>query len=612
MPLDILICAPLDESKRQIRLLHILPRHSSDSPDPQSPAKNVAQREALVKDPIKCTFSLISLSNPPPFEALSYTWGSPEAERTIEVEGHEVSVTDNLYSALQHLRQGRERIMWIDALCINQDDLNERTNQVAQMQYIYSLASTVTIFLGEAWEGSDVAMGFLQQMHADPKLHFDPFLDPHIEIQGMGLQSDILRDHLISFFSLPWFTRVWTIQEYVLAQQITIQCGALSINGDIFLAIFNCFEIHVSGCCQQASTFWNHRSSGPFSLSDHIEAVLLMNAIKTHRAQMPVDIIFLASKFWSRRCFDPRDKFYGVSGLLGHAGIRADYTIPPAELYTRVAVNAIRQSRSLDILTYMCGERESTFSLSSFVPDWTASLRSGEYDCVAFRIMILSAGLYNACRGSSADFNLLTSDQATTLGVVVDTIAEIVSSEEISGDEGPELQRLASRFAGDPRGRYGSGGNAFWRTMCGDTMRHNYKHRRAVDADCLVYVAWRRYADSQDYMRPNDGIVEFSGSYNTVRIGRKFCITSGGYIGWVPFASAPGDMVVIMPGGKIPYILRPFIDDGAEEAVATWDAGWPENPTVVPHYTFIGDAYIHGIMDGEAYDEEKLEPLILH
>lgn len=602
----------LDETKREIRLLRILPRYSSDSPDSQTPAGVVAQSEALVHDTIKCKFSLISLNSPPPFEALSYTWGSPGAGRTIEVEGHVVSVTNNLYSALHHLRQDRERIMWIDALCINQNNLNERTNQVALMQYIYSLASTVTVFLGEAWEGSDVAMGFLQRMHADPKLHFDPYLDPHIEIQGMDLGSVLLRDHLITFFSLPWFTRVWTIQEYVLARQITVQCGTHSINGDIFLTIFNRFKTHASGCCGQSNVFWNHKSSGPFSLSDHIEAVRLLNAVKAHRTEMAVDMIWLASKFWSRQCFDPRDKFYGVSGLLGHGDVHVDYTIPPAELYTRVAIDAIRQSRSLNILTYTCGKRQATFGLPSFVPDWTASLRSGEPDSVAFRVMILSDGLYDACRGMSAEVNLIASDQATTLGVIVDTIAQIVTGEKMSADEVPEFLRQASRVANSPQAQYGSGANALWRTICGDTMRGDYTHRRAVETDCLVYVPWRRYACSQDYIPPTDGLLEFSASFNTVRIGRDFCITRKGYIGWIPFGSLIGDCVVIMPGGRVPYILRPFCDDEAEDIVATWDAGWPDNPTTVPHYTFIGDAYIHGIMDGEAYDGRKLEPLILH
>lgn len=143
-------------------------------------------------------------------------------------------------------------------------------------------------------------------------------------------------------------------------------------------------------------------------------------------------------------------------------------------------------------------------------------------------------------------------------------------------------------------------------------MRGDYTHRRAVETDCLVYVPWRRYACSQDYIPPTDGLLEFSASFNTVRIGRDFCITRKGYIGWIPFGSLIGDCVVIMPGGRVPYILRPFCDDEAEDIVATWDAGWPDNPTTVPHYTFIGDAYIHGIMDGEAYDGRKLEPLILH
>jgi hypothetical protein len=106
--------ASLDETKREIRLVHLLPsltqKADGDSSD----------------DVIRCTFSLASPDEPPAFKALSYVWGDPKGVIPIEINEHEVFVTVNIHCALRHLRlPDRERIIWIDALCINQKDSDE-------------------------------------------------------------------------------------------------------------------------------------------------------------------------------------------------------------------------------------------------------------------------------------------------------------------------------------------------------------------------------------------------------------------------------------------------------------------------------------------------------
>ena len=82
---------------------------------------------------------------------------------------------------------------------------------------------------------------------------------------------------------------------------------------------------------------------------------------------------------------------------------------------------------------------------------------------------------------------------------------------------------------------------------------------------------------------------------------RNFATTRGGFIGFVPDVAEPGDCIVILPGGKVPYVLRRCFDVDTESS-STWG---------VPRYKFLGDAYIHGVMHGEAYDESKLERIIL-
>jgi hypothetical protein len=82
--------------------------------------------------PIRCRLVTTSLEALPPYEALSYTWGSTEQDSTITCDDVPMSVTCNLYDAIKYLRNPeQERIMWIDAVCINQKHDQERTEQVA-------------------------------------------------------------------------------------------------------------------------------------------------------------------------------------------------------------------------------------------------------------------------------------------------------------------------------------------------------------------------------------------------------------------------------------------------------------------------------------------------
>ena len=99
---------------------------------------------------IQCELGIVDLKYRPPYEALSYVWGNPELCVNIICNGHPKSVTSNLGAALRRLRyQDEERTFWIDALCINQENSNERSQQVAYMKEIYSQARRVVVWLGE-------------------------------------------------------------------------------------------------------------------------------------------------------------------------------------------------------------------------------------------------------------------------------------------------------------------------------------------------------------------------------------------------------------------------------------------------------------------------------
>jgi hypothetical protein len=125
------------EDTDEIRLLYLQPKTDGDI--------------------IKCTLKHARLSEKPKYEALSYVWGPKDTqnERSFVIDDARFSVRENLWIALQHLRlESESRVLWIDAICINQEETQERNHQVSQMGNIFKLAFRVVVWLGAADDSS--------------------------------------------------------------------------------------------------------------------------------------------------------------------------------------------------------------------------------------------------------------------------------------------------------------------------------------------------------------------------------------------------------------------------------------------------------------------------
>ncbi|KAM5359124.1 hypothetical protein ACJZ2D_014730 [Fusarium nematophilum] len=149
--------SPLDRASGEIRLVKL--------------------EMSAVDDDISCELLTVPLTAAPSYEALSYTWGSPANKHKILIDGKPFQVTGNLFAALQHLRcptslrenvpvryQGPHRLLWIDAICINQEDIDERNFQVRLMWHIYAIAGQVSVWLGEEADDSAVAMEMIRML----------------------------------------------------------------------------------------------------------------------------------------------------------------------------------------------------------------------------------------------------------------------------------------------------------------------------------------------------------------------------------------------------------------------------------------------------------------
>ncbi|KAF2828878.1 HET-domain-containing protein, partial [Ophiobolus disseminans] len=161
---------PLDSSKRSTRLLRV-EKASGDAE-------------------ITCELREIDLEDQPQFIALSYTWNTGGGLDSLTCNGTTVQAGKNLCDFLRRFRIDHELPLWVDALCIDQENIDERNHQVTQMASIYSSAMFTIAWLGEATGNED------------------------FESRQYGFET---RQAMIELLKRPYWCRVWIIQEFLLA-----------------------------------------------------------------------------------------------------------------------------------------------------------------------------------------------------------------------------------------------------------------------------------------------------------------------------------------------------------------------------------------------------------
>jgi hypothetical protein len=177
------------------------------------------------------------------FEALSYCWGDSTDRSIITCNDTPFPVTKSLFGALKALRYEADlRTVWIDAICINQEDIDERNAQVQLMAKIYETAQEVVIWLGEEGGDSSPALELLTNIVAGSKMDYGDKgavgLKHNLVTAGMVAKDHPAWKSLTAFLCRPWFTRVWVVQEAVMAQKVTVTCGNRRIDwNDLHTAV---------------------------------------------------------------------------------------------------------------------------------------------------------------------------------------------------------------------------------------------------------------------------------------------------------------------------------------------------------------------------------------
>lgn len=221
------------------------------------------------------------------YEALSYTWGLPDVREHIIVNGKPLSVTVNLYLALQQLRQRDEdRILWIDAVCINQKNLKERSHQVQQMGEIYKQADRVIFWLGSGTDETNVFMRSMELLQRESIRHEcrswaredDRWKTLWSKVQlelSFSFEKSTLQqlqcEGLKILLNRPWFRRVWILQEVANAKSALLCCGTRSVSVRVFAIAPLMLNVSPSTHCQavldimpgiwREATWWSKNNS---------------------------------------------------------------------------------------------------------------------------------------------------------------------------------------------------------------------------------------------------------------------------------------------------------------------------------------------------------------
>lgn len=308
----------------------------------------------------------------PRFTTVSYVWGTIMSEQTISINGQPSPVLETVIPLLDLLCDSPEFnedvYFWVDSVCIHQANREEREAQVGLMDRVFRQARRTIAWLGPSNPITDEAMDFLVTLFRTRKPRFE-FL--HYGVRRMCPELDIPQkwqsvEHL---FSLPWWTRAWTLQEMVLPLEVVFYCGNKRIDiRTLAHALENMW------CCNPSeelirSTIWRR----PWT------RLRLASWYSSNSWRNKMTLVSLLAYSGNCEVTDPRDRIYSLLGvsrerdreLVGHP----DYSLDTRVIYINLVKTFIEKRKSLDIICLahlfrstkgFQGQRTPTW-----VPDWS-------------------------------------------------------------------------------------------------------------------------------------------------------------------------------------------------------------------------------------------------
>ncbi|KAG1865502.1 heterokaryon incompatibility protein-domain-containing protein, partial [Suillus subalutaceus] len=628
----------------------------------------------------------VNLENNPVYDALSYTWhlGKQSSTRSgvdsefggsINCNGMKLDVTANLRDGLLRLEQFRqETLIWIDAICINQQDLQERSAQVNMMGRIFRSARTVVVWLGEPPADYEYAIRFMERLPCIKEQQSESLTD----YENAAIAT--LREWLSigDFFCQTWFQRCWVIQETVLASTIEVYSGPTHIPWSLLQNAARLLDV-----VRRRSFYFQMWKNKSMTILGSIPMILLARE-HCHRGKLwQLDTHLALSRTY--QVTDQRDKIFALLGISDRSSLESpvvelgvfnvDYTKSVEQVYAECSAHLVEGLAGYSVLSMVeARSYPAPRPIPSWVPDFSVPPSPPP---LAIRGQCpFSAGVFTSPLPTrptiSPNKKELYLPAAARLGRI--------SRTSETGEEIYSLERMTHffRLLADPALRLAksatpaAAAEALWRTLIADLAEEQhpapaclgtsfnqwiaYLVVRALDtasrasahaadhfpdgesppeptltsdavrdfmfsADHIIGLRSAppeyRYSDVHaavlDFIAAWDGAMplrelldatrvavaagdkapleathRFVGAFSWMCSARRVFSTEEGDLGIAHQGARVGDEVVVVPGAAVPFVVRE-VEGGA--------------------YALIGEAFVHGAMDGEAL--EGKDPLAL-
>jgi hypothetical protein len=578
----------LGYSKNAIRLLRLHPRRLGVHVDDF--------------DEINCDIIHTYFKYHPVYNALSYTWGdSSDNEHTIRINGKTFKVKENLHQALHRLRSGfHNTYIWIDAICINQEEGIERNHQVGIMRTIYERAEKVLVWLGDACENSQNALTLADHLYnyrqSEEDLAKHVFATPDIALYFKALKE---------LFARGYWGRIWVVQEITVAKDVLVICGTHTVSLKILIE-----------AQKVMSSEQGQRALALQPLEDNIWSQIIWNgpsSIHASRAgflERRLSLYEAVQYHYLKGASDPRDKLFALMGLSNDAyrhALEIDYSTPVEKVYYEFAKCEIVNSGRLDIITKVQYNPRGRWNLPSWVPDWTFNKK----DHVRLQNIRRPDFHYRAGGNTRARVDFIPdTGEMRMMGVQVGTISYLGVQTHMCNPEdwkaattairewgwpltilsGKRDEKLMSPFTLEQFARTllcdhvtaESVGAGFLKTLVGAIF---YLIFSLFPGTPLQFQSvWMEYCHDEIMSKPEEQRMTYAlnVALNAQEYiwDRRFFLTDQDQMGMAPEEAEAGDAVVIPLGCSGPVVVR----------------------LINGYFRIIGECYVDGVMYGEAME----------
>ncbi|KAH7385288.1 heterokaryon incompatibility protein-domain-containing protein [Phaeosphaeria sp. MPI-PUGE-AT-0046c] len=562
--------------------------------------------------PLRCNIILTRRSDMAgEYEALSYAWGEANFSQQLEdlATMSVIRITDNLYHALQRLRlKDQIRLLWVDAVCIAQCNVQEKNHQVRQMSLIYREARRVVVWLGN--DDSEV-FEQLACIGRSPRIS-DTVYEDSDTIRYIAYISDAhfivyrfcrLQD-LEDFFARSWFNRVWVVQEYVLAKDLHIYLGQSSMSGEAFRQAITLRKSPSEKGLRVDYDKYRilHRTVRLVAFRDGHRAAQAYAKIGDFTTRNYLNIARCLILLERRQCTDSRDRFYAILGLpLSTIGITPDYALDLGQVRMDVTRKALLAG-DLSILDYADSFTTRALSGPSFlvripvaegqrrVVRWPTTLHTVRSASLLKHAVNCHVPQVCDIGQSMIGINGVSIDRVTTM-IFFRQKAGVNAESEISCDED-----ILNDFEFSPEQGFNTGLKILEIYKHISSLRSSRFNLSPSEHNACKRGFWRIVNANKLELTDNTALDSFESLLldhnprHSVIFERTFFLTELGFFGICSRWTRKGDHIVFLGGVPKPYMLRPAT---GEKGQRMW--------------RLVGDCIVEDCMEGHYFEPETYD-----